>query len=130
MSVAIMRFRAGANGYAVAAGCVEGVGPARPGIPHLAQLLQTGASGERDAERDAEHDAEHDGVRALRLVARGQRLEVAVDGPIDVVEIAREDITPCRSTLSSRILGFARLDGDMYALLDAESLVQVEREPG
>jgi len=122
MSVAIMRFRAGANGYAVAAGCVEGVGPAHPGVPHLRQLLGAGATGDHDRDRDSE--------RTLRLAVRGQRLEVAVDGPIDVVEIARGDITPCRSTLSSRILGFARLDGDMYALLDAELLFKVEHAPG
>jgi len=126
MSVAIMRFRAGASGYAVAAGCVEGVGPARPGVPHLVQLLDARTAGDHPG---AHHD-DSDHVRTLRLVVRGQRLEVAVDGPIDVVEIARDDITPCRSTLSSRILGFARLDGDMYALLDADNLFAAEHAPG
>jgi hypothetical protein len=112
MSVAIMRFKAGTSGYAVAAGCVERVGPARPGVPHLAQLL-TGASTTPDA-----------GVRTLQLVSRGQRLDITVDGPVDVVEIAREDITPCPATLGSKVLGFARLSGDMYALLDTESLIE------
>jgi chemotaxis signal transduction protein len=126
MSVAVMRFRAGANGYAIAAGCVEGVGPGRPDIPHLRQLLDTNETGGRDSERGSQRDGE----RTLRLVVRGQRLEVTVDGPIDVVEIAREDITPCRTSLSPRILGFAKLDGDMYALLDVERLFQEEHAPG
>lgn len=116
MSVAVMRFWAGASGYAVAAGCVEGVGPARPGVPHLAQLL-SGAPTTTDA-----------GVRTLQLVAHGKRIEVTVDGPVDVVEIAREDITPCPTTLSSKVLGFARLNGDMYGLLDTERLIELAHQ--
>lgn len=121
MSVAVMRFWAGAHGYAVAAGCVESIGPARAGVPHLAKLL------------DAASTVANDGVRTLRLVSRGHRFEVTVDGPVDVVAIAKENITPCPTTLSSRIFGFATFAGDMYALLDTESLIDLAHratEPG
>jgi hypothetical protein len=113
-----MKFRAGDNGYAVAAGCVEGVGPARQGVRHLAQLLAGVTDGD---------DA---GIRTLQLVSRGRRFEITVDGPVEVVELSSGDITPCRTPLDGRILGFARLKGDMYALLDADRLAELARASG
>lgn len=113
MSVAIMKFRAGENGYAVAAGCVENVGPARQGVAHLSRLLE------------ADSAASTEGVRTLRISSHGKWIEVVVDGPVEVVELAPESITPCRTSLDTKILGFARLNGDMYALLDADRLIEL-----
>lgn len=111
MSLPIMRFRAGTSGYAVAAGCVERVGPARAGVPHLSQVLEGGAV------------TDEAGARTLRIVAKGRGIEVTVGGPVDVVEIDADHVTPCPPALAANVLGFARINDEMYALLDAERLV-------
>jgi hypothetical protein len=111
MSLSIMRFRAGASGYAIAAGCVERVGPARAGVPHLARVIEGGAG------------AGEAGARTLRISAKGRAIDVTVGGPVDVVEIDVGHVTPCPPALAANVLGFARIDDEMYALLDAERLV-------
>lgn len=117
MSVTVMTFRAGANVYAVAAGCVEGVGPERTEAPHLAWAL-------------GRHLPEFTGGRrTLHVVAGGRRTMVTVDGPIELVDLESGDIAPCRTTTSSMILGFARADGEsVIALLDADRLVEIVHE--
>jgi hypothetical protein len=111
MSLSIMRFRAGASGYAVAAGCIERVGPAREGVPHLARVIEGGAG------------TDEGGTRTIRIVAKGRGIDVTVGGPVDVVEIDADHVTPCPPSLAASVLGFARIDDEMYALLDAERLV-------
>ena len=115
MTVAIMRFWAGPSRYAIAAGCVEGIGPARRDVPHLALLLGATVARERD-------------TRTLTLVARGHRGEVTVDGPVEFLELKATDVAPCRTTASTTLLGFARVDGSLYGLLDAERVVALTRE--
>jgi hypothetical protein len=114
MSVTVMTFRAGSNAYALAAGCVEGVGPERMEAPHLLWALRG-------------HLPEFvGGRRTLHVVAGGRRTMVTVDGPIELVELESVDIAPCRTTTSSMIMGFARADGaNVIALLDADRLVEI-----
>jgi hypothetical protein len=113
MSVTIMRFRAGSNAYAIAAGCVEAVGAARPAVPHLAWVL------------GGEVPDFGGGARTLHLAARGQRSEVTVDGPIELMDLESGDITPCRTTTSAMILGFARTTTGVVPLLDADRVVEL-----
>jgi hypothetical protein len=117
MSVTVMKFRAGSNVYAVAAGCVEGVGPERSEAPHLGWAL-----GGQLPEFTG-------GRRTLHVVAGGRRTMVTVDGPIELVDLESVDIAPCRTTTSSMIMGFARVDGaNVIALLDADRLVEIVHE--
>jgi hypothetical protein len=117
MSVTVMSFRAGSNVYALAAGCVEGVGSERSEAPHLLWAL----SG-----RLPEFAG---GRRTLHVVAGGRRTMVTVDGPIELVELESADIAPCRTTTSPMIMGFARGGGThLMALLDADRLVEIVQE--
>jgi len=114
MSVTVMKFWAGPNVYALAAGCVEGIGPERPSVPHLRWVLS------------GEIPEFSGGRRTLHVAARGQRTMVTVDGPIELVELGSDDIAPCRTTTSSMIMGFARAGGShVVALLDADRVVEI-----
>jgi hypothetical protein len=114
MSVTVMKFRAGPNAYALAAGCVEGVGPERSSVPHLAWVL----SGELPDFAG--------GRRTLHVTSGGRRSMVTVDGPIELVDLESVDIAPCRTTTSSMIMGFARAGGaHVIALLDADRIVEI-----
>jgi hypothetical protein len=116
MSVTVMKFRAGPHVYAVAAGCVAAVGPPRMGVPHLGWVL---------SKQLPEPIA---GTRTLQLASREHRVEVIVDGPVELVDLEPSDIAPCTTTTSSRILGFARGDDGVFVLLDAVAIVGAVRE--
>lgn len=112
MSVAILRFHAGDTVYAIAAGNVDAIGPARAGLPHLASVL-----GDTPA-------ASPQAARSLRLVAGGRAVDVVVDGPVELVQLGADDIAPCRLDAGSTFLGFARGADGVFVLLDAPSLVE------
>ena len=115
-SVTIVRFRAGAHSYGIAAGCVLNIAAARPDVPHLAWLLLGGLSEFAS------------GARTLQIASNGRSGDVMVDGPIEVIELESSDIAPCRTTTSSITLGFVRRDGGVFALLDAERVVDLLRD--
>jgi hypothetical protein len=114
MTVAILRFHAGNTEYAVAAGNVDAIGPARPGVPHLASVLGDAAAGSLES------------ARSLRLVASGRAVDVVVDGPVELVQLDESAIAPCNlgAVASATFLGFAREDRRVFVLLDAPSLVE------
>jgi hypothetical protein len=113
MSVAILRFHAGDTVYAIAAGNVDAIGPVRAGLPHLASVLGDTAA------------ASPETARSLRLRAGGRAVDVVVDGPVELVQLDVDAITPCRldALASSTFLGFARDADRVFVLLDAPSLV-------
>jgi hypothetical protein len=114
-SVPIIRFRAGTNVYALAAGCVTGVGAARSGVPHLARVMGD----------DVEDSAE--GARALTLAVDREVAEIIVDSPVALVDLVAEQIAPCRTTTNPNVMGFARDTEGMYAILDAARLIELVR---
>jgi len=116
MRVTVLRFRAGQGVFALAAGAVASIGAVRADIPHLSWVL----------ERQLPELTT--GSRALQVVDRSQRVEVVVDGPVEVIELAVDDIAPCRTTTSATIMGFARRDDGVVALLDAARLVELVRD--
>jgi hypothetical protein len=118
VSVAILKFHAGSTVYALAVDNVLSIGPARPGLPHLAALLG-----------DATPSASGDPARSLRVVAGGHGVDLVVDGPVELADLDVDDIAPCRSDAiaSSTILGFARDDDRVFVLLDAANLVELVR---
>jgi hypothetical protein len=116
MSVTVMKFRAGSHVYAVAAGCVAAIGPPRMGVPHLGWVLN-----KQLPELAA-------GTRTLQLAAREYRVEVIVDGPVELVDLEPADIAPCHTATSTRILGFARGHDGVFVLLDAVAIVGAVRE--
>ena len=113
MSVAILRFHAGDTAYAIAAGNVDAIGPARAGLPHLADVLGDTVAPSPET------------ARTLRVRAAGRAVDVVVDGPVELVQLDVEHITPCRlgAIASSTFLGFARDADRVFVLLDAPSLV-------
>jgi len=113
MSVAILRFHAGDTEYAIAAGNVDAIGPARGGLPHLASVLGDTAA------------VSSESTRVLRLRAGGRAVDVVVDGPVELVQLDVDNITPCRldAIASSTFLGFARDADRVFVLLDAPRLV-------
>jgi hypothetical protein len=113
MTVTVMKFRAGAQQFAVAAGCVERVGPPQSSAPHLTWVLGRGIPEFAG------------GARTLLIATRGTRSEVTVDGPIELVDLAADDIAPCRTTTSPVIMGFARTSSGVVALLDADRFVEI-----
>ena len=115
MTVTVMKLRAGSGTYALAAGCVDAIGPARPEAPHLVWVLH----------RQLPDFA--GGARTLRLVSRGTGVEVTVDH-VELVELNSDDIAPCRTTTSSKVLGFARNRDGVFALLDADHIVELVRQ--
>jgi chemotaxis signal transduction protein len=113
MSIAILRFHAGDTAYAIAAGNVDAIGPARPGLPHLARVL-----GDTTA-------VSPESTRVLRLRAGDRAVDVVVDGPVELVQLAVANITPCQlgAIASATFLGFARDADRVFVLLDVPSLV-------
>ena len=113
MSIAILRFQAGETAYAIAAGNVDLIGPARAGLPHLASVLgDTTATSPESA-------------RVLRVRAGGRAVDVVVDGPVELAQLDVDNITPCQlgAIASATFLGFARDADRVVVLLDAPSLV-------
>lgn len=112
MSVAVLRFHAGSMTFAIAAGSVQAISSARSDAPHLAQVL----GGEPGAMANA--------TRVLHVCAHGERVDIVVDGPVELIELEVGDITPCRATTSASVLGFARIGDELCVLLDAATLVE------
>lgn len=113
MSVTVLRFRVGESAFALAAGCVETIGPVRTEVPHLSWVLER------------QLPTITTGSRTLHVVAPSGRVELMVDGPVEVMELDTDDVAPCRTTASSTVMGFARAGDEVVALLDAAVLVEL-----
>jgi len=117
--VDVLRFSARGIPFGLAADAVERLSQPGADDPHLGKLLALWP-----VARAAEQ-------RALWLVHRGQRMRVAVDGPIRFTNIGPQDLLPARPALLRRlspILAFAREDECIVLVLDVAGLLA--RRPG
>ena len=118
-SVDILRFSARGIPFGVAADAVERLSQPGPDDPHLGKLLALwplARAGEQ---------------RALWIVHRGERMRVAVDGPIRFATVGPADVLPARPALLRRlspILAFVREEECIVSILDVAGLLA--RRPG
>jgi hypothetical protein len=82
------------------------------GVPHLTWVLN----------RQVPELAS--GTRTLELESRGRRVEIIVDGPVELVDLEPSDIARCHTQTSSRILGFARGREGLFVLLDVPAIIE------
>lgn len=63
--------------------------------------------------------------RVVTLASRAGPIDVVVDGPITVRQLAAEQIVPAPLgvPLSPAVVGFARVDGELVQLLEVERVV-------
>lgn len=117
MNVTVLRFQAGSQTYALAAGSVTSVATARADLPHVSEVIGDGTSSDS-----------HDAARALRVSASGRTVDVVVDGPVELVKLGTSDVTPCALPSRAGVLGFARAGSQagnrLTVLLDAQVLVE------
>ena len=112
MTVTVLRFSVGSQPFAIAAGAIESIGAVRSGKLHLAVALgQIPSPGESS--------------RTISVTAGSRRVEVVVDAPIEFVQLDHAHITPCRTTTSTAVIGFADVGGGPFALFDAPALVDL-----
>jgi chemotaxis signal transduction protein len=106
----VLRFCAGPIRAAVGAQYVSRILEADSGAPHISSILGV--------------DARCGGVerRTVRVEHAGRVAEFVVDEPVTIVELTRADLRPVHgldaSSLPDFVLGFARDNGDLVALLE------------
>jgi hypothetical protein len=112
VTVTVLRFAIGTQPFAIAAGAVESIDAVRPESLHLALALgQVPTPGENS--------------RTIRVTSGSRRIEVVVDAPIEFLALDHANITPCRTTTSATLIGFADVGVGPIGLFDAAALIDL-----
>lgn len=122
-AIPVLGFRAGELCLAVAAEDVTSVEDARPGVVHIAELLEVEPAPLSEAQRVIHVRALHDGGYVTSAFRADPPVEVMLCRAGHIVPMARG----ARPLHVQPIMGFARIDDRMHLLLDIESVIRALR---
>lgn len=121
-SIPVLSFYAGELRLGIAAEDVLAVVPARPGIPHIAEIL-----GVIPSPAQAERRVIHVAAPAEERSAGSVVVEFQADSPVGVIRCQSEQILPMSDGLLLRswrpVMGFANIEGHVLILLDIPSII-------